>query len=103
MADGDGARGATARGVRAILNGNAAIEASATGETTSGSADTELAVSGDGEEVSSYKNLCTGFVFILSKIAYITIVLYNFFGLRFQRIVLLICPLFLNILCITSI
>lgn len=52
MADGDGARGATARGVRAILNGNAAIEASATGETTSGSADTELAVSGDGEEVS---------------------------------------------------
>lgn len=103
MADGDGARGATARGVRAILNGNAAIEASATGETTSGSADTELAVSGDGEEVSSCKNLCTGFVCILSKIAYITIVLYDFFGLGFQRIVLLICPLFLNILCITSI
>lgn len=103
MADGDGARGATARGVRAILNGNAAIEAFATGETTSGSADTELAVSGDGEEVSSCKKLCTGFVFILSKIAYITIVLYDFFGLRFQRIVLLICPLFLNILCITSI
>lgn len=91
MADGDSARGGTARGAGAILNGTAAIEVSATGETTLDSADTELAVSEDGEEVSD--NNFTGFVFILSKIAYITIVLYDFFGLKIHRIILFLTPL----------
>lgn len=53
MADGDSARGGTARGAGAILNGTAAIEVSATGETILDSADTELAVSEDGEEVGT--------------------------------------------------
>lgn len=88
MADGDSARGGTARGAGAILNGTAAIEVSATGETILDSADTELAVSEDGEEVSD--NNFTGFVFILSKIA---IVLCDFFGLKIHRIILFLTPL----------